>query len=274
MAVLVDLAAGSNVDYPALKRAGVTHVSRYVPPPDAQYDWKRLTRPEADRIAGAGLGLMLNFETSSAGAETGAAGGNVAADALLAAYALFPEAGHRSYCSNDTMDTEAQVFPFYQQVANRIGVDRNGYYGGEWVGLLLQQASIVSGVWAANASSWSGYPNWPAMRAGIDPRVCMIQHLDHPLPGIDPNSYDYNEVLRPDFLGGDMPVTAADVQAIADGVDAKLNAKVGMLQTNMKDIRDQLEAFIAAHEAAAGQALSDADIARIVAGVATFERRP
>lgn len=193
------------LDYVALANAGYRGgvVSRYIAPKDSIYDWKRI-RPGEDRaIRDAGMAPMLNFETGQQMARAGAGIGHdfglIGKDAATA----IGYAGLIPY-SDDTQDTFDAVAPFYEGIANAVGPQ--GYYGGEQTGLaLLERGLIVGPVWVAMAASWSGYSGsraWANMRGNLDPRVHIVQALDHPFGFA--GAIDHNEVLRADFLGGDM----------------------------------------------------------------------
>ena len=178
----------------SIKAAGVTYVLRYLARGGGG---KVLTANEAKEYLNVGLGVALNFEQEADAPKKGASRGvedarfaNDLADTIGA-----PKDAWIWY-SCDTFATLQQVAPYYKGVQD-VGRRPSAYYGGFPVGLQLQAQGIVKGVWCANAASWSGYRSWGAMaEAARGTNVCMIQHLDHPLPGLNPNDYDYNEVLK------------------------------------------------------------------------------
>lgn len=225
-----DLDAATDLgDYPRLQSLGAVSVSRYVAPDQQQYDWKRIKPAEGARINSAGIVLRLNFETAPQGAWAGLHGGDVAADAMLKAWDQMPYADSVGWFSDDTRSTLDQVLAFFDELTRRLHPDHVGYYGGEPVGLNLLDRGLVSRIWVANAAYFSGLTNWRALRDTIDPRCHLIQHLDKPLPGIDAASYDYNEILRDDYLGGTVPLTGTDIENAAKAIGDYLERPDGPL---------------------------------------------
>jgi hypothetical protein len=189
-------------DYGRFVRVGYFSGSRYLAPFEAQYDWKRIDPPEAASVRAAGLILQLNWETSG-GMMIGTPAGVGHAHGLDAADQAHKIGGYDGdlvYFSDDTNTGSLdQVAPYMEGVTAAVGPQ--GFYGPEPTGLQLMDRGLASGLWVANASSWSGYGNdWGAMRRSVDPRAGLIQHTDHPLGFA--GEIDHNEILRTDWLGG------------------------------------------------------------------------
>jgi len=186
-----------------LRAAGVTTVFRYLGP---SYWPKALTAAEAQTYLAGGVKIALNYEAAANGALQGATQGH--ADAVAAngfADAVTAPRNVPIFYSVDTAASYSEVFPYFQ-AAHAVGVRAVGFYGGLQVGLQLKAAGLVSYVWVANAASWSGYGNWTAMQtAAVAQGAHVLQHLDHPLVGLDPLAYDYDEILRPFPRWGDPP---------------------------------------------------------------------
>jgi hypothetical protein len=84
----------------ALAAAGYRFACRYLVP--ERYDWKRLTRAEAEAITAAGLHIVSVFETSAVRAVGGAAAGSVdGAEALQEARLIGQPAGSAIYFAVD-----------------------------------------------------------------------------------------------------------------------------------------------------------------------------
>lgn len=250
----------------ALKAAGYSAVSRYL----SHDKSKNISPPEYAALEAAGLTVMLNWETTTTRALQGAAAGQ---DDAKDANDQADEVGYPLtapiYFSVDTAATLNSVGPYFQAL-HTYSRRPVGYYGGQAVGLALEGLGYVTHLWVSNAASWSGFTSWTALRAAVDPRVHLIQHLDHPL-GFD-GAIDHNEILRPDFLGDDdMPLTQADITAVCDGVDAKLNRVIGTLQTNLKQTQAAILAALVAgaqHTVEATDATPDSIAAAVKAAFA------
>jgi hypothetical protein len=97
----------------------------------------------------------------------------------------------------DTFATADQVRPYFQGV-HSMASRPVGWYGGIGVGLQLQAEGLVEHIWAANATSWSGYATFAQLEAAAHAHgIAMLQHLDHPFPSLPTGSYDYDEVINP-----------------------------------------------------------------------------
>ena len=173
---------------------------------------KVLTADEAHAYIAMGKGIALNFEDDADNAKRGAQQG--IADATFA-NDLADELGAPNdvwvWYSCDTAATFNDVLPYYQAIRD-VGRRPAAFYGGLHVGLELQAAGIVAGVWCANAASWSGYRSWHAMAPEARQKAHVLQHVDHPLAGIEPKAYDYNEVFIPfPTWGGAVPAPAPSI---------------------------------------------------------------
>lgn len=191
----------------ALKAAGVAVVMRYL---SHDTSGKTLTRAEADSYLAVGMTVGLNFEDANTNALAGAVQGM--ADAKFAnelADQLGAPADVEIFYSCDTLAIFGQVASYYR-AAKSVGGRPVSFYGGMAVGLALQAEGTVVSVWAADAASWSGFASWDAMAAAAraSSQVAMLQHVDHPLVGVDPSAYDFDEILRPFTAWGDTPPEA------------------------------------------------------------------
>lgn len=179
----------------ALKAAGVGLVIRYTT------GKKALTVPEAQALRAADIGIALVHETSIDRVNTGGVNGgkeDMAQAGVFGARIGYPTSGVVFFAC-DTAAVTSAARAYFRGVKSVSGSQPIGWYGGMQSGLQLLAKHLVDVVWVANAASWSGYRHWddmaPAVRA--NPNVSMLQHLDHPLPGIAASTYDYDEVLHP-----------------------------------------------------------------------------
>lgn len=239
--VFADQASPGNLPYyQKLKAAGYQFVERYIAPDGAAFDFKRLTRPEADCVVAAGMGYGLNFETSKYMAHLAP---NIAKEYAKIGWDLknttFHDAGERLYYSDDVNSTYDQVAPFFEACASIIPVPNLGYYGDQRVGLRLMDAGVVSGVWVSAAAYQSGFSNWKSLRANLDPRVHGIQWVDKPLGFA--STIDHNEIIRADFLGGDVAL-APDERNWLQAVYMLVTADHGFLDWFQKVIKGDPEA--------------------------------
>jgi hypothetical protein len=180
----------------AIRAAGVSGVMRYLSHSPA----KNLSVGEAGALKSAGLWIGLNWESTATRVNTAGAGGGQT-DARIAnamADQLGVPAAAAIFYSCDTAPNVAAARAYFLGVRSA-GGRPVGWYGGALTGRILRSEGLVSYVWVANAASWSGFRHWDDManaaRTWSD--VHMLQHVDRPLPGLDPGAYDLNEVLRP-----------------------------------------------------------------------------
>lgn len=193
----------SHPDPAALKAAGVSLVIRYTT------GTKALTPAEATALRNLGIDIALVHETDAGRVNSGGQSGG--ADDMLQVNFLcgilgYP-AGGTVFFADDTAPNFQGAMAYFQGVRSRKGLHLIGWYGGLGVGMALKAAGLIDVVWVANASSWSGFPNWDVMApvVRVNPQVNMLQSLDHPLPGIAGSSYDFDEVLRPFPVWGSAP---------------------------------------------------------------------
>jgi hypothetical protein len=155
-----------------------------------------ISADEAQRILAAGKGIAPNFEQANDQPLRGAAQGT--RDAAYANDHLdllgCPDDVWVWY-SCDTAATFDQVAPYYRALA-AAGRRPVAFYGGLQTGLALVNAGIVEGVWCANAANWSGYHTWEAMVADAQAHAHALQFLSHPLSGVEPKDYDYDEIYK------------------------------------------------------------------------------
>jgi hypothetical protein len=167
-------------------------VFRYIGDSDAC-----ISADEARRILAAGKGIAPNFEQAKDQPLRGAAQGTKdAAYANDHLDALGCPTHVWVWYSCDTAATFDQVAPYYRAVA-AAGRRPVAFYGGLQTGLALVNAGIVKGVWCANAASWSGFHSWEAMVADAQANAHVLQFLSHPLVGVEPKAYDYDEIYKP-----------------------------------------------------------------------------
>lgn len=177
----------------AIKAAGCAGVVRYVTGKD-----KALSAVEAQALLGNGLWIGLVHEGAAGDAKLGAPKGRD--DELADTAALDLIGCPRSavvFKACDTFTTVDQVRPYFQGVRS-VKARPTGWYGGLGVGLQLHVEGLVDHIWAANATSWSGFSNFAELEAaahahGID----MLQHLDHPFTSLPSGAYDYDEIITP-----------------------------------------------------------------------------
>ena len=123
-----------------MKNAGVQGVMRYLAPPEAIYDWKRITPEERDLIHSAGLDLYLVFQAGNNGVDsfnygTGLQHGTLARDMVgdLGAPPSLPIYFPVDFGASDDQMRETIVHYFngvYDGLALR---NPMGIYGGYWV---------------------------------------------------------------------------------------------------------------------------------------------
>lgn len=177
----------------AIKAAGIAGVIRYVTGKD-----KALSATEAQSLRANGLWIGLVHEGAAGDALLGRQKGveDTLADTHALDLILCPRSAVVFYAC-DTFATVDQVRPYFQGV-HSIAARPVGWYGGLGVGLQLHAEGLVDYVWAANATSWSGFATFPELEAAAHAhRIAMLQHLDHPFPSIPASAYDYDEVITP-----------------------------------------------------------------------------
>lgn len=204
----------------ALKAAGCSAVFRYVMP-QTPYWVKALRNPEAAELLAAGFPIVSNFESSANRMLGGASAGHDDAVQLVANWkALGAPAGLIGWFSAD-WDVQASEVPavlaYLNAAASVLGGKKFvGCYGG----LRAVSAAMDAGFGGWQTVAWSG-GKW-------DPRAVARQiGTKQNVGGVDA---DVNEIANLAALGAwggptigdDMPLTQADVDAVVNGVLAKL----------------------------------------------------
>lgn len=259
----------------ALKAAGYEGVMRYLCPDLPATHGKLILPPEYDALLAAGLTVTCNFEWFQTRPTQGHDAGY--SDAQIAnqqAVALGYPAGRVIYYSVDTGTTVDAVRPYFQGIHDAAGPYLVGFYGGQPIGLELMREGLVSHLWIANAASWSGFPDWQSLRAGVAPEAHLIQHLDHPL-GFD-GEIDHNEVLRDDYSGDDMTPDQANQLAAVNLRCIDLENKVTALYnatfdfhnaSGLSDIAQRVTNVATAVGKLASPASGTVDVAALTAAI-------
>lgn len=180
------------IDPGALVAAGFSYVCRYL----SVRGWpKNLTVPEAVGYHAAGLGIVLNFETSADFMLAGYRGGTtIAADARAQATELGAPRRAKIFYSADFAPTSAQVLMLEDFLHGAAAVDGAAEVG-EYGGLKAVTAAGNDGFAEWQTAAWSG---------GVwDPRAVMRQTGRQLV--IDGHVVDVNEVINPAGLGAWMP---------------------------------------------------------------------
>lgn len=151
----IDTASSTIGHLDALRQAGVRFVCRYIAPPGPSYDWKRVSKAEADAIRAAKLGLVLVFESGADRALGGSAAGR--ADGAFA-LAMLADLGLHDSPVYFAVDFDAQpaqlgaVVAYIEGAASIVGKGRTGVYGG----LRAVQATAQACRYAWQTYAWSG----------------------------------------------------------------------------------------------------------------------
>jgi hypothetical protein len=155
----IDTASNIESHAAALRAAGAHFACRYIAPPGAAFDWKRLTRSEAQAIITAGLALVVVFESGGQRALTGHAGGVQDANAAEAALADLRLDGSPVYFAVD-FDLRGSDVPavvaYMTGAASILGKARTGVYGGLRAVSAVMDARAVGYAW--QTYGWSGTP--------------------------------------------------------------------------------------------------------------------
>lgn len=166
----VDLASPLSVASVArLRLAGKKFVARYLAPPGAVYDWKRLRRSEVLALRAARMGLVCVWESGARRALDGHTAG--VADARAAAALLkelgIPNAPVYFAVDFDASPGEQGAINLYLRGAGVVlGKNRVGIYGGFWPVKRALDAGVCKYGWQTYA--WSG--------GNRDTRAQLYQH--------------------------------------------------------------------------------------------------
>lgn len=182
-----------------LRAAGIGLVVRYDGPVGPGQ--KGLSKDEAQALRAAGIAIGVVHEGSAGDAKLGTVKGS--SDAVNSTERLDLVGCPRSaavFFACDTFCTVGEVRPYFQGVRPH-NPRPVGWYGGLGVGLQLHAEGLVDHVWAANATSWSGFSG-PNAFAELETAahahgIAMLQHLDHPFGQLPSGSYDYDEIITP-----------------------------------------------------------------------------
>lgn len=244
-----------------IKDAGYTGVLRYVCPINSSTRPKVITASEMVSLRGHGLDVTLNFEWYERRPLEGFAAG--VADAQVAD-TLADQAGYPRDCaiyySVDFGATWPQVSEYFRGVhsTSRRPV---GVYGGVGIIQAAQAAGWATYGWVTNAASWSGFPNWTAVKtyALSHPGFHLLQHLHtntpFHIPGVDDTAFDPNTVVAPNY--GQWSVHGQEENLFVNESDldllrAESNRVIGTLQSNMKG--EWIPAIVAGVTAAVAKA--------------------
>lgn len=251
----------------AIKDAGIVTVCRYL---SRDTTGKTLTKPEADALHAAGLGILLNFEDSSTRSAGGAAAGKADAEfANQLADKLGAPGDIPIYYSVDTdpgLPVRPVVIDYFRGIASA-GERPVGVYGGAVLWQALSSLSLARFGWVANASSW----NHGMGTAGAH----LHQLYGHPagspsIPGVPGGVFDVSEILDPNHgqWGGTSPQEddldtnqAAQLQAIYNAFNtgsAEKNANV------LSDIHNWTEAIFKRPAVSASGSVDPAAVADAV----------
>jgi hypothetical protein len=147
----------------ALKRAGVKFVCRYL---SHDTTGKNLTRSEADQLSGAGIWIVVVWESTAKRALSGHAAG--VADA-------------------ETAGQQAAINSYLDGAASVLGRSRVGLYGGYYV--VKRSLDAHKATWAWQTYAWSG-GHW-------DSRAHIQQYSnDHVINGV---GVDYDRAVKDDY---------------------------------------------------------------------------
>jgi hypothetical protein len=187
----------------SLVSMGYAFVARYLSGDPSS--GKDITASEASSLTGAGLDVVLVWETTGTDATSGESQGVSDAQAAAAeATAVGAPATRPIYFAID-FDAESgdasAINAYFQGVASVLGVSRTGVYGGYYIVNELFDAGLVT--WGWQTYAWSG-GSW-------DSRAQLRQTLD----GVDGDELDNDEGMVADFgqWGPNAPSGAADYAA-------------------------------------------------------------
>lgn len=196
-----------------IKTTGRTFVVRYL---SRDTTGKTLTQPEVEALTGAGLWIACVFEDAArqpmGGRLTGREDARFAA-AQAASLGMPPDRPIYFAVDWDVLVGEIPVVIAYLRgVADVIGIERTGVYGG--LGIVQEAFAAEAATWAWQTYAWSG--------GGWDPRAQLRQYSnDHLLDGV---SVDYCRSTVDDFgqwmigRNPEMALTKEDLDKIATAV--------------------------------------------------------
>lgn len=192
-----------------LKQAGIDFVFRYYSSTTTQPE-KRLTKPEAEAILGAGLLLAIVYEDLPTTAEyfSNARGYQDATNAVKTAVSLGQPAGSAIYFAVDynanSVESSGPILDYFKGVHQGIrdasagGVSSYsvGVYGsGDVCDFIKGQVGLARYSWLSESTGWNGsstYAAWDVNQAIPTGDLCGF--------AVDPQTYDENRAL--DDFGG------------------------------------------------------------------------
>lgn len=171
----------------ALKAAGVKFVCRYL----SHSPTKNLTSAEAHSLSGAGIWIVVVWETTANRALAGRTAGVAdAIDAQMQAQACGMPAGRPIYFAVDwdaSTSQQAAINAYLDGAASVLSRDRVGIYGGH--GPVKRALDAGKAKWAWQTYAWSG-GQW-------DGRAQLQQYSNgHTLGGV---GCDYNRAKKADY---------------------------------------------------------------------------
>lgn len=254
----------------SMKEAGVKFACRYL-----SYDetGKNLSIVERDRLIGAGIAVVLVWETTASRALSGFDGGaSDAREANRQARVLGMPASRPIYFAVDWDAGEAQqarINAYLDGVASVIGRDRVGVYAGYWPLKRALDAGKAKFGWQTYA--WSG-GRW-------DSRAQLQQYSNGRSMG--GQNVDFNRAMDADYgqwgVGPEeenMPLTQADADLVVETLLKKTyngrGDQVGLALQALKDNIEPTKAALA-QLLARDPDVDEAEVARQVLAVLTPE---
>lgn len=183
-----------------LKAAGIVSVCRYLAPlPNG----KVIDKAEYGALRAAGIGVVLNWESSGTSYTGGYAAGKAeGAEARRQARALGHPDSRPIIQSVDIGVEPSQALIDYQRGFNDGGgCGRQGFYGDGACADMLFGAGLISVYWQANARGWPG-------SSVDDPRAALVQRTSHSFAHLPANQYDESDIKLPDYGQQPAPVKA------------------------------------------------------------------
>lgn len=201
-----------------IKAAGYIGVIRYIAPPDAKYDWKRLTILERDGYWEHGLGVLPVFESYATRATEGMSAGMEDARTGQVELAKLGYPGDLPVIFTCDTDTTALTARPYFRGVTTIRFQSGAYGGVKVVDPLLADGTVR---WGMQACAWSNDPHG-------NPLVSQTAHLYQrlrpttPLAAQHPGEFDEDVMLHPIPLWLPAPPTPKGYKMLvfAQGLDA------------------------------------------------------
>lgn len=195
------------------KQAGVTFVARYISTPG---NMKNVTAGEVAALKGAGLGLIVVFETTANRALSGYQAGQFDATSATSQINTLGLRGIPVYFAVDFDATSSYLVPignYFKGAASVLGHDRVGVYGGiRAVAHILDQGICK---WAWQTYAWSG-GQW-------DHRAHLQQYENG--KHVARVSVDYDRSMTADFGQWPRPATPTVVTHYAPPWTVTVNGK-------------------------------------------------